>query len=153
MQLISSSFPAGTPMPATFTCDGPNLSPPLSWMNTPPRTRSYAVICDDPDAPGGDWVHWVIYAIPSRAIGLPENLPAAATLADGTRQGTNGFARIGYGGPCPPHGRPHRYVFKLYALDTNPPLDPGLSKADLLRAIDGQVLAEAELTGTYARQP
>ena len=153
MKLTSSAFTDGGTIPTQYTCDGANLSPPLHWANTPPATRAFALICHDPDATGGDWVHWVIYGIPAHATGLPENMAANDTLADGSIQGVNGNARIGYGGPCPPPGRPHRYVFTLYALDSDPALGPGLAKPDLQRAIHGRILAEAQLIGLYQRRP
>lgn len=111
----------------------------------------FALICDDPDAPAGTWVHWVVYAIPSGATGLAEGVPPSKTLADGSKQGMNDFGKIGYGGPCPPRGKPHRYFFKIYALGADPALGPGASKQQLLKALEGKILGQAELVGTYGR--
>src|SRR3989304_2756237 len=120
IQLTSSAFTDGSPIPARHTCDGPDVSPMLKWSGAPAGTKSFALICDDPDAPAGTWVHWVIYGIPPDTTDLPEGVPPDETLPDGSRQGKNDFGRIGYGGPCPPPGKPHRYYFKIYALDTAP---------------------------------
>ena len=117
----------------------------------PPATKSLALICDDPDAPVGTWVHWVIYDLPPTTAGLSEDVPKTPELVSGAKQGLNDFKRLGYGGPAPPPGKPHRYFFKLYALDVNPGLKPGLTKKDLLKAMEGHVLAEGQLMGTYQR--
>jgi Raf kinase inhibitor-like YbhB/YbcL family protein len=117
----------------------------------PDGAKSLALICDDPDAPMGTWVHWVIYDMPVSVSGLPEGVPKTETSLGGAKQGTTDFKRIGYGGPCPPPGKPHRYFFKLYALDSTSGLEPGAKKAELLRAIEGHVLAEGRLMGTYGR--
>ncbi len=138
-------------MPRKHTCDGADVSPALHWSGPPAGARGYALLCDDPDAPVGTWVHWVIYAIPAHASGLPEGVPPTPTLPGGTRQGVNDFRKTGYGGPCPPRGKPHRYFFKLYALGADPGLPPGASKAQLLEAIEGKVVGHAELVGTYGR--
>jgi Raf kinase inhibitor-like YbhB/YbcL family protein len=127
------------------------LSPVLQWSNVPPAAKSLALICDDPDAPMGVWVHWVIYDLPPSTAGLSEDAPKSPELASGARQGVNDFTRLGYGGPAPPPGRPHRYFFKLYALDLKPGLKPGLTKKELLKAMEGHVLAEGQLMGTYQR--
>jgi Raf kinase inhibitor-like YbhB/YbcL family protein len=147
----SASFAAGGEIPTQHTCEGADQSPPLVWNGAPSGTRCFALIVDDPDAPVGTWVHWVLYDLPGDATELPATLPATGTLANGARQGVNDFRKIGYGGPCPPPGKPHRYVFKLYALDAPTSLKPGASKAELLRAIEGHVLAHTELMGTYKR--
>jgi hypothetical protein len=123
----------------------------LQWSNVPPAAKSLALICDDPDAPMGVWVHWVIYDLPPSTAGLSEDAPKSPELASGARQGVNDFTRLGYGGPAPPPGRPHRYFFKLYALDLKPGLKPGLTKKELLKAMEGHVLAEGQLMGTYQR--
>jgi Raf kinase inhibitor-like YbhB/YbcL family protein len=137
---------------ARYTCSGEDVSPPLTWQNVPQGTTSFALICDDPDAPGRIWVHWVIYNIPPAATGLGEGIPADEQLDDGSRQGRNDFRRTGYGGPCPPPGDPHRYFFKLYALDTLLDLEPGVTtKAELEAAMAGHVLAETQLMGTFGR--
>jgi hypothetical protein len=150
-QLTSSAFQAGAAIPAKYTCDGADVSPPLAWTGAPSATKSFALICDDPDASVGTWIHWVLYNIPAASSGLPEAVAAEDELSDGSRHGRNSWGRIGYGGPCPPSGT-HRYFFRLYALDTDLALAPGATKADVLRAMDGHVLASAELMGTYRRR-
>ncbi|HVO42328.1 MAG TPA: YbhB/YbcL family Raf kinase inhibitor-like protein [Aggregatilineales bacterium] len=151
LSLTSSSFAEGQPIPRRFTCDAENVSPSLAWDGVPPNTRSLALIADDPDAPAGTWVHWVIYNIPPTLTGLAEGVPATDSVLAGTAQGTNDFRRIGYGGPCPPAGKPHRYFFKLYALDTTLALKPGATKSELTRAFEGHILAQGQLIGTYKR--
>jgi hypothetical protein len=150
MQIKSSAFKNGARIPAKHTCDGVDVSPPLEWGKLPAGTKYLALICDDPDAPMGTWVHWVLYDVPASAGGLPEKLPPLKEIADGTKQGMNDFRAIGYGGPCPPSGE-HRYFFKLYALDGPTGLKPGATKAQLLAAMKGHILAEAELMGKYKR--
>ncbi len=152
LRITSSAFAHGDPIPVKHTCDGEDVSPPLKWGDAPEGTKSFALISDDPDAPVGTWVHWVIYDIPAEVTELPEAVPASEQLDNGARQGRNDFKRIGYGGPCPPRGNPHRYFFKLYALDTFLGLKPGAKKKDVLRAMEGHVLAQAELMGTYKRR-
>jgi Raf kinase inhibitor-like YbhB/YbcL family protein len=152
LTIRSTAFEAGGAIGQVYTCDGRNVSPPLCWENVPEGVRSFALICDDPDAPMGTWVHWVLYAVPGSVRCLPEAVPPRETLSDGSRQGKNDFRKTGYGGPCPPRGKPHRYFFRLYALDDALSLAPGLTKKALLEAIDGHVLAEAELYGTYGRK-
>lgn len=152
IQLTSSAFTEGASIPAKYTCDGQDSSPPLKWSNLPPGARSLALVADDPDAPAGTWVHWVIYNIPSTIMELPEGLPTTETISNGAAQGSNDFKRLGYGGPCPPRGNPHRYFFKLYALDTELSLKPGATKKELLRAMEGRVLAQGQLMGTYKRK-
>lgn len=149
--LKSKAFEAGKPIPKAHTCDGEDGSPPLSWGAVPAGTRSLALICDDPDAPMGTWVHWVLYDLPPDVKSLAENLPREDKLASGARQGRNDFRKIGYNGPCPPGGT-HRYFFKVYALDKVLDLPAGLSKAGLLEAMEGHVLAEGSLMGTYSRK-
>jgi Raf kinase inhibitor-like YbhB/YbcL family protein len=148
----STAIEPGGSIPRQYTCDGRDLSPPLRWDNVPEGTRSFALICEDPDAPSGIWVHWVIYGIPGKTRQLPEGVAPDARLSDGSLQGKNDFGRLGYGGPCPPRGKPHRYFFRLYALEGSLSLEPGLSRNALLARIQGHVLAEAELYGTYGRQ-
>lgn len=150
--LTSTAFEDGQPIPQKFTCQGANVSPPLQWTGAPSGTKSLVLICDDPDAPVGTWVHWVIYEIQAEANGLPEAVPASETLETGARQGVNDFHKIGYGGPCPPPGGRHRYFFKLYAVDAHVPLKAGATKDDVLRAIQHHVLAEGRLMGTYQRR-
>ncbi|MCH7897301.1 MAG: YbhB/YbcL family Raf kinase inhibitor-like protein [candidate division NC10 bacterium] len=151
MQITSQAFEAGGMIPAKYTCDGPDLSPPLRWADPPAGTQSYALIADDPDAPVGMWVHWVLWNIPADASGLEENLSKSASLPNGAQQGTTDFRRIGYGGPCPPSGT-HRYFFKLYALDTMLELPSSTTKRDLEGAMQGHILGQAELVGKYQRR-
>ena len=148
--LRSSAFEEGGMIPRQYTCDGQDVSPPLAWDSIPGGTKSLALICDDPDAPRGDWVHWVIFNIPADTGQLPENVPAHKELPGGALQGSNDFRRIGYGGPCPPGGT-HRYFFKLYALDTLLNLKTGAGKADLLKAMQGHILGQGQLMGKYKR--
>jgi len=150
LELTSTAFAPGQPIPRKYTCDGENVSPPLRWSDPPQGTRSLALICDDPDAPAGTWVHWVLYNLPATARALAEAVPANADLPDGSRHGKNGWGRLGYGGPCPPSGT-HRYFFKLYALDTVLGLASGMDKSQLLQAMQGHILAQTELMGTYKR--
>lgn len=150
MEIRSAAFPPDGPIPSVYTCDGADRSPALSWSGAPQGTKSFALISDDPDAPGKTWVHWVVWNIPANSTGFSDGVPPQATLSDGTRQGTTDFGRVGYGGPCPPSGV-HRYYFKLYALDTTLELAPGTTKASLLKAMEGHILAEAEVMGTYSR--
>jgi Raf kinase inhibitor-like YbhB/YbcL family protein len=150
-ELTSTAFSAHQAIPKKFTCDGPDVSPKLSWSDPPAKTQSFALIMDDPDAPGGTWVHWVFYDAPTDAKELPEGVPKQEELPGGARQGRNDFGKIGYGGPCPPPGKPHRYFFKVYALDTKLNLKSGATKADVERAMKGHILAQAELIGRYGR--
>ncbi|MGC8830205.1 MAG: YbhB/YbcL family Raf kinase inhibitor-like protein [Verrucomicrobiia bacterium] len=152
MQLKSSAFANGQPIPVKYTGQGKDISPPLEWSDAPAGTKSFAIISDDPDAPVGVWVHWVIYDIPANVTKLDENVPTKETLPTGAKQGINDFGNVGYGGPMPPPGKPHRYFFKLYALDTVLNLKPRASKQELLRAMQGHILAQAELMGTYQRK-
>ena len=150
LKVTSTVFQQGGVIPAQYTCDGADISPPLTWTGGPGGTQSYALIADDPDAPVGTWVHWVLYNIPATATSLPENVAKKECLSDGTVQGVNDFKRYGYGGPCPPGGT-HRYFFKVYALDTVLKTGPGLTKKKLLREIEGHILGQGELMGTYSR--
>lgn len=147
----SPAFNEGDLMDAKYTCKGADISPPLSWEDVPAGTKSLALICDDPDAPFMTWVHWVIYDIPVNATRLSEDVPKEDTLPNGAKQGRTDFRKIGYGGPCPPPGGPHRYVFKLYALDAVLNLGPGLTKNALLKAMEGHILGEAQLIGKFKR--
>jgi Raf kinase inhibitor-like YbhB/YbcL family protein len=151
LTLSSPAFAPGTEIPRTHSCDGPNLSPALRWTAAPAGTKSFALIADDPDAPVGTWVHWVLYDLPAATTVLPQGVPGDETITGGAKHGLNDFRKLGYGGPCPPPGKPHRYFFKLYALDAPTALQPRATKADLLRAIEGHVLAQTELMGTYKR--
>jgi Raf kinase inhibitor-like YbhB/YbcL family protein len=150
IKLTSAAFKEGGPIPRAYTCDGVNVSPPLEWSGVPKTAKTLAIVCDDPDAPGGTWVHWVLYNLPADNIGLVENLPATEKLAAGGFQGTNDFGKIGYGGPCPPSGT-HRYFFKIYALDSELPLKAGATKAELMEAMEGHVVLQGQLMGTYRR--
>ena len=151
LQIASSEFSAGETVPKKFTCDGPDVSPKLTWMEPPASTKSFALIMDDPDAPVGTWVHWVLYDLPAETRELAEGVAKQEQLSNGARQGRNDFGRIGYGGPCPPPGKPHRYFFKLYALDAKLSLKAGATKAEVERAMKGHILSQAELTGRYGR--
>ncbi len=144
-------FAAGGRIPREFTCEAEDTSPALRWADAPPGTQSFALILDDPDAPGGTWTHWLIWNIPARATGLPNNVARAAEFRDGSRQGRNDFQRIGYGGPCPPPGKPHRYFFHLYALNCKLDLKAGAGRAELDRALKGHVIQQAEWMGRYQR--
>ena len=150
LEITSSVFSEGEMISTRYTCDGPDVSPDLAWSGVPDTALSLALICDDPDAPMGTWVHWVLFNIPTGASGLPAEISPDATLENGARHGTNDFSRLGYGGPCPPGGT-HRYFFKLYALDTELDLASGVTKAQLLEAMEGHILAEAQLMGKYKR--
>ncbi len=153
LMLTSGAFQAGGSIPPRFTCEGADVSPALSWSGAPAGTTAYALVVDDPDAPGGTWVHWVLFNLPGTLSALPEGVEKAAVpkRLGGALQGRNDFRRIGYGGPCPPPGRAHRYVFRLYALDAALPLKAGADRRSVDAAMRGHVLAETTLTGTYAR--
>jgi len=151
IRLTSTAFTGGGTIPRKHTCDGSDVSPPLAWDNVPGGTKSFALICDDPDAPMGTWVHWVLFNLPADTRSLAEAVPPDKELPNGARQGTNDFRKIGYGGPCPPPGKPHRYFFKLYALDTVLDLPAGSTKAQVVKAMEGHVLAEGQLMGKYGR--
>lgn len=150
LELSSSAFAHEAPIPVKYSCDGENISPPLAWSDPPEGTMSFALINDDPDAPVGTWIHWVLYNIPGNTRALGEAIPAQAELADRSLHGENSWGRFDYGGPCPPSGT-HRYFFKLYALDTILDLGAGADKEILLATMEGHILAEAELMGTYER--
>lgn len=151
LSLYSTAFKEGDKIPVKYTCDGQDISPPLEWSEPPQQTRAFALIVDDPDAPVGVFTHWVIFNIASDSCKLTEAIPTQAQLPSGALQGKNDFGRIGYGGPCPPTGRPHRYQFTLYALDQSLDLKAGISKKQLLSAMQGHILAQGRLTGTYQR--
>lgn len=152
MEIASPAFPEGQPIPDKYTGHGNDVSPPLQWSGAPPQTKSFALICDDPDAPMGTFTHWVIYNLPATNTAVSENIPKTETLPDGSQQGKNSFDNVGYNGPAPPPGKPHHYYFTLYALDTMLNLAPGSNKDDLLHAMDKHVLAVGELIGTYQSQ-
>ena len=150
LKITSLAFEEGDMIPKQYTCDGADMSPPLSWSGIPEGTKSLALIADDPDAPSKTWVHWVLYNLPPDSAGLPEKVPPDDTLASGARHGITDFRQLGYGGPCPPGGT-HRYFFKLYALDIMLDLEIGATKGQLLKAMEGHILAEGQLMGKYKR--
>ena len=152
MVLASAAFRDGEPVPVRHTCDGDDLSPPLAWTGMPVGTRTFALICDDPDAPRGTWLHWLLWNLPADAVELGEGVPPRPELPSGARQGLNDGGDIGYGGPCPPPGKPHRYYFRLYALDSALNLPPGVNRPELETAMEGHVLAHAFTMGTYERR-
>lgn len=149
LSITSTAFSAGQPIPSLYSCRGRDISPPLAWTGAPSTTKSFALILDDPDAPGGIYVHWVIFNIPAASAALAEAVPGRAKLDDGTLQGHNSSGATGYMGPCPPSGT-HHYHFKLYALDALLSLSSAATKAQLLQAMQGHILAQGELIGTFA---
>ena len=149
--ITSSAFEDGGMIPLKYTCDGNNISPPLKWQGIPAKTKSIAIICDDPDAPMGTFVHWVLFNLPPETEGLDENFPDEETFPDGARQGITDFGKTGYGGPCPPSGT-HRYFFKIYALDTKVDMASIADKPALIKAMEGHLLARGRLMGRYERQ-
>ena len=151
IKITSSAFEEGGMIPSKYTCDGADVSPPLRWEEIPGGTRSVALIGDDPDAPMGTWVHWVLFNLPADTKELAENIPPEETLTNGAKQGISDFGRIGYGGPCPPSGT-HRYFFKIYALDIELDLESGANKHQLLMAMEGHILGQGQLIGKYKRQ-
>ncbi|MGH7529786.1 MAG: YbhB/YbcL family Raf kinase inhibitor-like protein [Gemmatimonadales bacterium] len=153
MKLASPAFREGATIPVAHTCDGDDTSPALAWNGAPAGTKSFALICDDPDAPGKTWVHWVLFNVPPTLTELHEDVTKTEKPNDlgGALQGITDFRRVGYGGPCPPPGKPHRYFFKLYALDAHLPLHAGATKADVERAMQGHMLGDAQLMGTFGR--
>lgn len=150
IKITSPAFEEGGLIPRKYTCDGIDVSPPLAWTGVPSNAATIALISDDPDAPMGTWVHWVLFNLPATESSLPEAVPPEKELKSGARQGRNDFRRIGYGGPCPPGGT-HRYFFKIYALDTALNLPAGATKAELLKAMEGHILAQGQLMGKYRR--
>jgi Raf kinase inhibitor-like YbhB/YbcL family protein len=144
MQLSGSAITEGAPIPKKYTADGVDVSPALQWQGAPPTTKSFALICDDPDAPRGTWVHWVLFNLPADKTELPEAVPATVGV-----QGKNDFGKLGYGGPSPPKGKPHRYFFKIYALDALLDLKAGATKPQLEKAMAGHILAQGQLMGTW----
>jgi len=154
IQVRSEAFQHGRAIPKRYTADGANLSPPLAISSLPAGTKELALIMDDPDAPRGTWVHWVLYKIPSDATELPEGIAGTERLSEppGAMQGLNSASGIGYFGPAPPPGKPHRYFFKVYALDAELDVQPGLTKQQLLKAVEGHIIGRGELMGTYQRE-
>ena len=151
IKLTSTAFQAGANIPKEHTGDGVDQSPPLRWSEPPKETQSLALICDDPDAPRGTWVHWVLFNLPAQTRELEQGVPTTETLTSGARQGRNDFGKVGYGGPAPPKGKPHRYFFKLYALNVSLDLPAGATKAQLEVAMQSHILAEGGLMGKYGR--
>ncbi len=152
LPITSTAFAEGQPIPQKYTCQGSDISPPLAWTSAPANTRSFALIADDPDAPMGAWVHWVLYDLSPSTKALPEDVAKTQYITSNAKQGINDFHRLGYGGPCPPPGKPHRYYFKIYALDKMLELAPGATKQDIEAAMQGHVLAEGQIMGTYQRK-
>lgn len=150
IEITSQAFEEETMIPEKYTCDGIDVSPPLTWTSIPEGTKTLALICDDPDAPMGTWVHWVLFNLPASINELPESVPTDEELENGAKQGRNDFRRIGYGGPCPLGGT-HRYYFKLYALDEELDLKTGVVKEELLKAMEGHILGKGQLMGRYKR--
>jgi Raf kinase inhibitor-like YbhB/YbcL family protein len=153
LDLNSAAFEPDAMIPKNYTADGKNISPAINWSEGPEKTKNFALICEDPDAPKKTWVHWVVYDLPADMRVLPEGVSAPGTLPEGVVEGKNDFGKIGYGGPAPPQGKPHRYVFHLYALDKPIGLPAGASKDELLVAMKGHILAEGQIVGRYARKP
>jgi Raf kinase inhibitor-like YbhB/YbcL family protein len=151
LRIASDAFEDGKPIPNEYTCDGADRSPALHWEGAPERTKALALIVDDPDAPSGNWNHWLLYNVPPATRALTAGVATTPTLGDGSRQGTNDFGRTGYGGPCPPRGSNHRYVFKLYALSAPLELEPGAKRDAVLKAVKDKTLAEARIIGRYGR--
>ncbi len=150
IKITSPAFSEGGIIPANYSYNHENISPPLDWTNVPAETKSIALICNDPDAPGGSWIHWVIYNIPAWTGSLPEKIPQGKVLEKGIKQGINDFRNIGYDGPSPPSGT-HRYVFTIYALDMQIPLEAGATEAQLIKATTGHILSQGQLTGKYKK--
>jgi Raf kinase inhibitor-like YbhB/YbcL family protein len=151
LTISSSAFTNGGTIAKKFTCDGADVSPPLTWTDPPAGTKAFALLVDDPDAPVGNWNHWVIWNLPANLRSLPEGVSKTTHLPDGSEQGQNDFHKPGYNGPCPPAGKPHRYFFKLFALDTKVSLKSEAGKPELEAAMKGHTQATAELMGTYKR--
>ncbi len=150
----STAFDYGQPIPARYTCDGDDLSPPLTWSSPPANVQTYTLLVKDPDAPMGTFVHWVLYDISAERSHLPEGIPPLPTVKDVGVQGVNDFGPnvIGYRGPCPPPGKPHRYFFTLYALNARLNLPPGVRAKEVEQAMKGHILAQGEWMGTYKRE-
>jgi Raf kinase inhibitor-like YbhB/YbcL family protein len=151
LELKSTAFQQGSAIPREYTADGRNVPPPLRWTDPPAGTRSFALVCEDPDAPRGTFTHWALFNVPAEVRELTEESSQEAVLPNGAAQGRNDFGKLGYGGPSPPPGKPHRYFFKLYALDGLLGLEAGATKDQVLPALKGHVLAEGQLMGTHAR--
>ena len=150
-RMESAAFKEGSGIPVRFTCEGEDVSPALTWAGAPAGTRSFALIVEDPDAPGGVWTHWVVYNLPATTKAMDENQPKQAQLPNGGLQGLSSFGHVGYGGPCPPPGPAHRYFFRLYALDAALPLESGAGKQQVIDAMKGHILGQAQLMGRFKR--
>jgi Raf kinase inhibitor-like YbhB/YbcL family protein len=153
LKLTSTAFEDGKPIPYLYTCEGDDMSPPLQWSGAPVTTRTYAMVCEDPDAPRGTWIHWVLYNISGDAVELIKAVPTLPQLPSGARHGRNTAGDMAYAGPCPPPGKPHRYFFRLYALDISLNLPPGATKAELEQAMAQHIVAQGSLMGTYQHRP
>lgn len=151
MHLTTTAFAQQARIPAQFTEDGQDVSPALSWSGAPTGTQAFALVMEDPDAPVGTWIHWVLYDLPVQTLALPQGQARTATLSSGAKQGKNSWGKLGYNGPAPPPGKPHRYFFRLYALSAPTGLVAGVTRPDLDRAMKGKVLGEATWMGTYQR--
>ena len=151
IELVSEAFENNSLIPERYTCDGEDVSPPLSWEGVPSGAKSLVLIVVDLDAPGGEFTHWVLYDVPPGLDSLPGGIPSVGEVKGVGVQGVNDFGRLGYGSPCPPPGKPHRYVFRLYALDIELALPPGASRSEVEEAMSGHVLAVGELVGLYGR--
>lgn len=151
IEIRSEAFQPEKPIPTKYSCEGDDISPDLGWSQPPEGTAELALICEDPGAPTGIWVHWIIYGIPADTGGFAESFPAMKQTETGILQGENSWGKIGYGGPCPPRGKPHSYFFKLYALDKELGLKPGVDKKTLEGAMKDHIIGYGELMGTYAR--
>jgi len=151
LDISSDAFKNGTEIPPLYTCKEQNISPKLTWGSSPPNTKSFALIMNDPDAPGGTFCHWIIYNIPLNKRELPSGIPTNSGLSDGSKQGINDFRRFGYGGPCPPPGKPHRYFFHLYALNTDLAIAGPVDRNGILKAMEGHIVAKGELMGLFRR--
>ncbi len=150
-EISSEAFANGDTIPTEYTCSGKDISPPLRWAGQPAGTKSLALIVDDPDAPGGTWVHWVLFNVPGHTTALAEGASSNATLPEGSVQGVNDFGNTGYGGPCPPPGLAHRYYFTLYALDSELSVASSPKKADIVKGMEGHILGKFELLGMFSR--
>ena len=151
LTISSPGFSNGGDIAKKYTCDAADVSPQLAWTEPPAGTKTFALLVDDPDAPVGNWNHWTMWNLPASVRGVPEGAAKDAHLPDGSEQGRNDFGKTGYNGPCPPAGKPHRYYFRLFALDTRLDLKPGARKKELEGAMKGHVLAQAEWMGKYGR--
>lgn len=152
LDIESSVFESGGYIPDRYTCDAQDFSPAIAWSDVPDDTKSFVLICDDPDAPFKVWVHWALFNIPVKIRELKENISDSELSSLGIVKGINDFGTLGYRGPCPPQGKPHRYFFKLYALDVNLSLEEGATKSELIAAMQGHIIAEAKIVASYQRE-